>query len=389
MQLVLSSTTKTLEIETSIAGSIHVEVCYSDITDADASNPADAEYAISTATTTTIVAAPAASTSRKIQYLNVFNNGVTQAIKLKKDISGTEYILLKCTLQNGEALRIVNDKITVIDASGREKQQNSEQNNEIGESRSIFKVGTVPEAAGVIYCFSKDTGFPGAWAPGTPGVNGRNTDGTQAADVGCMNVGNPASGAWYLRDGNIVGTQTGQFIIADILWINTGLVVTTLTAQTFTQPTLPARDNNGATNGDGIQAGVLVTTVTTNASAITNMTMSYTNSDGVSGRTATIASFPATAVVGSFVKFQLQAGDKGVRSIQSVALGTSLVTGAISIVCFEELYSCSSTIANVGQVAFAKKLDLRLYDGHCLIPFWFASGTGAVTISGNMYFVNK
>lgn len=389
MQLVLSATTKSLEIETSVAGSIHVEVSYCDITDADASNPTDAQFAISTATTTTIVSAPAASTSRKIQYLNVYNNGVTQAIKLKKDVTGTEYILLKCTLQNGESLRIVNDKITILDSSGREKQQNSEQNNEIGESRTIFKVGTAPEAAGVMYCFSKDTGFPGSWAPGTPGLNGRNTDGTQVADVGCMNVGNPASGAWYLRDGNVIATQTGQFILADILWINSGLVVTTLTAQAITQPALPARDNNGATNGDGIQVGVLVTTVTTNAGAIANMTMSYTNSDGVAGRTATMASFPATAVVGSFVKFQLQAGDKGVRSIQSVTLGTSLVTGAISIVCFEELYSSSSTTANIGQVAFQKKLDLRLYDGHCLIPFWFSSGTGAVTISGNIYFINK
>ena len=185
------------------------------------------------------------------------------------------------------------------------------------------------------------------------------------------------------------GTVAGQFNLYDVVWVNTGLTVTTTTAQNITQPTLPARDNNGSTNGLGIYAGVLVTTATTNGSAITNMTMSYTNSDGTAGRTATIASFPATAVIGTFVPFQLQAGDKGIRSIQSVTLGTSLVTGAISIICFNPMASASVPLANSGSLAYSKRLDLRLYDGHCLLPFWLASSTTAVTINGNIYFVNK
>ena len=173
------------------------------------------------------------------------------------------------------------------------------------------------------------------------------------------------------------------------MWVNSGLVVTTTTAQSITQPTLPARDNNGSTSGLGVYAGILVTTATTNGSAITNMTMSYTNSDGTPGRTATIASFPATAVIGTFVPFLLAAGDKGIRSIQSITLGTSLVAGAISLICFNPILSNSVLLANTGSLAYPKKLDLRLYDGHCLIPFWLASNTTATTINGNIYFVNK
>lgn len=389
MQLHLSNTTHTLELETSVAGSIHYQCGYTDITSSGVSTPSDNQGVITTATTTSILSAPAASTTRKVQYLNVYNNGATNVVKIKKDISGTEYISIGVTLQNGETLRIINDKVTVLDPGGREKTQNTGDTEITGDVRSILKVGTASEAAGVFYSHSKDSGFPGAWAVGTPGVNGRNTDGTQAADNGCIQVGNAGAGAWYLRDINISGTVAGQFNLYDVLWVNNGLSVTTTTAQSITQPTLPARDNNGSTNGLGIYAGILVTTATTNGSAITNMTMSYTNSDGTAGRTATIASFPATAVIGTFVPFLLQAGDKGIRSIQSVTLGTSLVTGAISIICFNPMASASVPLANSGSLAYSKRLDLRLYDGHCLLPFWLAASTTAVTINGNIYFVNK
>lgn len=389
MQINLSNTTHTLELETSVAGSIHYQIGYTDITASAVSTPGDNQGIITTATTTSILSAPAASTTRRIQYLNVYNNGVTNVIKVKKDISATEYILCMVTLQNGESLRVVNDKLSVFDSSGREKTQNTGDSEISGEVRSLLKVGTASEAAGVLYSFSKDSGFPGAWAPGTPGLNGRNTDGTTSNDAGCISVEAAGSGAWYLRDLNMSGTVAGQFNLYDVLWVNSGLVVTTTTAQSITQPTLPARDNSGSTNGLGIFAGILVTTATTNGSAITNMTLSYTNSDGTAGRTATIASFPATAVIGTFVPFQLQAGDKGIRSIQSITLGTSLVTGAISLICFNPIASASIPLANSGSLAYQKRLDLRLYDGHCLLPFWLPSSTTAVTINGNIYFVNK
>lgn len=389
MQIHLSDTTHILELETSVAGSVHYQCGFTDITTLTVSNPSDNQGVITTASSTTIVSAPAASTVRKVQYVNVYNNGATNVVKLKKDISGTEYIIIGATLQNGETLRIVNDKVTVLDSGGREKTQNTGDSEISGDVRSILKVGTAPEAAGSFYCHSKDSGFPGAWSVGTPGLNGRNTDGTQSADNGCIQVGTPASGSWYLRDANISGTVAGQFNLFDVLWVNSGLVVTTTTAQNITQPALPARDNNGSTDGLGIYAGILVTTATTNGSAITNMTLSYTNSDNVSGRTATISSFPATAVVGTFVPFQLQAGDKGVRSIQSITLGTSLVTGAISLLCFNPMLTTSTILANTGSLAYPKKLDLKLYNGHCLLPFWLSTGTTAVTINGNIYFVNK
>ena len=389
MQINLSNTTHVLEITTSVAGSVHYQVGYTDITRSSVGTPTDSFGIITTATTTIIATAPAASTTRKIQYVNVFNNGASNTIILKKDISGTEFNILQVTLQQGETLRVVNDKVEVLDVSGRLKTQNTGLSEITGDSRVIFKVGTAPEAAGQYYCFAKDSGAPGAWSPGTPGINGRNTDGTTAADLGCITVGNPTSGAWYVRDFNIAASQVGQFILADVLWVNTGLVVTTTTAQAITQPTLPLRDNSGTSNGHGIGAGLLVTTATTNAAVISNITLQYTNSNGVAGRTGTISSFPATAVIGTFVPFQLQAGDVGVRSIQSITLGTTLTAGAISLIAFNFLGTSPVTIANVGSIAFEKQLDLRIQNGHCLLPFWLASNTTATNLTGTVYFVNK
>ena len=388
MLLNLSSTTHLLELETLVAGSVHYQLGYTDITATGVSLPQDEDGIITTATTTIIATTPSATTTRKIQYLNVYNNGVSNTITIKKDISGTEYILQKISLQKNENFRIVNDKVEVFDASGRVKLQTTGDTEIAGDSRVIFKVGTAPEAAGQYYCFAKDSGAPGAWLPGTPGINGRNTDGTTVADRGCISAGTPISGINYVRDIVTTASQAGTFILADVLWVNTGLVVTTTTAQAITQPTLPLRDNLGTSNGFGVGAGILVTTATTNAAVINNITLQYTNSNGVAGRTGTM-SYPATAVIGTFVPFQLAQGDVGVRSIQSITLGTTLTAGAISLIAFNFLGTCPVTIANVGSIAFQKQLDLRIENGHCLLPFWLASNTVGTNLTGTVYFVNK
>ena len=388
MQINLSNTTHTLELTTTVAGNIHYQIGYTDIAISSVTNPTDTVGIITSATTTTVLSAPAASTTRRVQYLNVYNNGVTNVITLKKDISAVENILIKVTLQSGETLRIVNDKVETLDPSGRVKLQNQSDTDIQGDSRVIFKVGTAPEAAGQYYCFAKDNGSPGAWLPGTPGLNGRNTNGTLSTDAGCITVGTPSSGANYIRDISISASVAGTFILADVLWVNSGLVVTTTTAQAITQPTLPARDNLGTTNGYGVGAGLLVTTATTNAAVINNITLQYTNSDGVAGRTGTM-SYPATAVIGTFVPFQLAQGDIGIRSIQSITLGTSLTAGAVSLICFNFLAISPVPLANVGSLAFQRKLDLKLNNEHCLLPFWLASAVTPTNLTGVIYFINK
>jgi len=202
-------------------------------------------------------------------------------------------------------------------------------------------------------------------------------------DGGCLPIKTPVAGSNYLTGFNCNSSVVGNRTLVDVMWVNSGLVPATITAQSITSPSWPARDNNGSTQGEGCYAGLLVTTVCTNAGAFTNMTMTYTNSDGVNLRTATVASFPQTAVVGTVVWFLLAAGDRGVRSIEAITLGTSLGTGAVSAFVGRILADVGNNIVNTGTAAtIDPTTGVKLYAGTCALLMGLMSGTGATTISG-------
>lgn len=248
---------------------------------------------------------------------------------------------------------------------------------------AFHKVSGTLEAAGVYYSPVYVAGIPGAMAAPASGLAGA----AVSARAGLVNV--PAPGGAlesYLAGLSAFATVAGYFELIDRVWDNSGLVVTTTTAQTINSVAFPARDHDGAVAGRGISLGIEVRTATTNAGAITNMTCSYTNSDGVAGRTGTIVSFPATAAIGTFVEVQLQAGDEGVQSVQSWTLGTSLAAGAVHLVAFRRL----SPIIPCGPGFATPPLDalatgaIRLYDGTAMQPLWMPSATTAVTLGGRI-----
>lgn len=404
--ILLTATTQTLELTTSAATSTDVYVAYVDIT-ATTFTPGQQNANIASAATTAILAAPAASTQRQVKFLSVRNRSATasQTVTLLHDTSATErHLTAAVTLAAGEVLEY-NDGTGFIvrNASGQEKQTATDTVGLSGMALELLKVGTATEAAGVRYGFNKDSGFPGAWVPGAPGLNGWWTDASVATNAanpagatqcGCWQLPNPASGGYYLNQVGIAASVASQVELFDLVWYNTGLAVATTTAQAISMPgaSIPARDRNGAVNGEGWQAGIYVTTATTNAGAVTNTTMSYTNSEGTAGRTATMASFPATAVIGTFVPFQLQAGDRGIRSIQSVTLGTSYVAGAISIMLYRTITCIPNPLANVGGIMNKLSDDptgTRLYNGTALCVRFLPSATTATTVSGCLRVVNR
>lgn len=252
-----------------------------------------------------------------------------------------------------------------------------------GWAAPFYKVGSAAEAAGQYYCYAKDAGMPGAWAPGTPGLTGRATDGTAAGDAGCLNFKNPASGSNYVTNFVAASNVAQLHFLIDILWVNSGTVVSTLGEQAINSVAFPARDANGSTNGEGVEVGILVTASSTNVGVITNTTLRYTNSANVDTRTATIAAYPATAIIGTLVPFQLAAGDKGVRSIQGVTLGTSYGGGSISLIAFRRIAFAPSPIVNVGGlIPNSSKTGVKVYNGSCLIPAYLATATTATTTHG-------
>lgn len=108
--ITLTNTTHILELTTGSATAVDVFVSYADHTTAGAVL-GDEQTLITTATTTTILSAPASSTQRQVKLITINNTGATpNTVTIKKDISATEYDLFYTTLQAHENLTYIDGK---------------------------------------------------------------------------------------------------------------------------------------------------------------------------------------------------------------------------------------------------------------------------------------
>ena len=394
--LLLNSTSDLVRLTTSLAAAtIEVHTSYIDVSGTTIT-PGRTNTLITTATTTTIVPAPGAGATRNVKAIYITNNsaGTNCDVTVLHTDGTTQVELMQFVLLPGENMGYREDGSWVHrDRAGAEYPP-AGLGAYNGRTIPFMKTGTAADTAGYWYCTSKDGGFPGAWSPGTPGVNGRATDGTQTADNGCIPIANPATGSNFLTELIMQANINHSHLFFDCLWVNSGVVVTTTTAQTLTTPTLPARDINGGTAGEGCMIAMLTTTANTNAAAITNATISYTNSKGVAGRTARLTAIAGSQitispVIGTITWFNLDAGDTGVQSIQSVTLGTSLVAGAVSFMICRDIASIGTTIANVAAQKVLGAPGTRLYNGTCMLHCYLASATTATFCNGELSVMEK
>lgn len=396
----LDSTAKSLEAFMGEAVTTTNPVYYVSYNDHTTSllTPGDTQGSLNGVTDVTILAAPTASTQRQVTCLSIYNGDtVTHTVSIQKDVSATEYLIIKVTLAVGESLQWTRESgWRVMDVAGRYREVASSAAGLNGRLSFFFKPGTAPDTVGYWYSLSKDAGFPGAWAPGTPGLAGRTTDGVAAGDEGCLLIANPSSGVNFLANFIASGTLAALVMLYDVLWVNSGIAVTTTTGQTINSVAFPARDINGSTNGEGLMIGLLFVAAATNAAVINGATVTYTNSDGTASRTATLvnlvgAQIPVSPTIGTIVWFRLAAGDKGVRSIQTVTLGTSLVTGTVSLLVARPLAVVPAGVPNAGAQLTPPNSNpgVRLYNSTCALVCIQASSTTANTVSGAAVVVER
>jgi hypothetical protein len=394
--LLLTSVSDLLQITTATATStIEVHASYVDISGTTIT-PLRTNTRITTAATTTVVSSPAASTQRNIKGLYITNNstGTSCSVSVNHTDGTSNVELMQFVLLAGENMGYREDGSWIHrDAQGAEYPA-AGLGNYAGRSIPFMKTSTATDVVGCWYCTSKDGGYPGAWAVGTPGVNGRVTDGTLSTDYGCIPIANAVTGANYLTAIEMASSVNHTNDFFDVLWVNTGLVVTTTTAQSITTPTLPARDVNGTTNGEGCTIALLLTTASTLAAAGANLTVNYTNSSGVAGKTARLSAIagsqvPATPVIGTIVWFQLDAGCTGVRSIQGITLTTSMVTGSISLMICRDIATIGTAVVNVSTPKVIGSPGIRLYNGTCLLHNILCSATTATFFSGSLVVMEK
>ena len=407
--IILDATTKSLELETSTTASTDYYVSYADHT-TTTFVPGDSEGQITTATTTTIVSAPGASTQRQIKYATVVNRSTsaTQTVIFKVDVSGTErHISGTLVLAPREGARLnENGDILEYDANGVVKA--ASLSSGIGGGVYAYqKAGTAKDAAGYWIAYAKDAGFPGAMNLGTPGVNGTGTDCSVAtsgadprgaAELGANVLPDPASGSLYLNDVDFTSSNVETIQLVDILWYNTGLTVTTTTNQAITFGTLQARDLNGSSNGEGVQAALYALTALGNAAVVANTTLDYTDQSGNTANTATFSGVvgwqaPATPVIGTWMPFQLAAGDRGIRSVQGITLGTSYTSGTMSLILYRPLATVPVIAAYTGNGVknyyFSIPPGVKIYPNSCIWAISVANGTTASNITGTYSIIER
>lgn len=103
--MILDATTKKVQLVTSAAVTVDVFATWFDHA-AGVVTPGSTPTAITTATTTDIVAAPAASTQRNISEIMIRNKHASTSVDVTVliDVSATDYELYKTTLRAGETL---------------------------------------------------------------------------------------------------------------------------------------------------------------------------------------------------------------------------------------------------------------------------------------------
>lgn len=251
--------------------------------------------------------------------------------------------------------------------------------------RVYGKDAVTAEQAGIPHTPWYTAGVTGAGAAPTGGLNGAtfsaSVSGAITVPTGVTSENSYLSKITAVQTGNI-----GGLWLIDRIWGNVP-VVTTTGAQAVTSPTWPARDETASTNGAGVLLALEVSSTTGNAGTITNTTVSYTNSAGTAGRTATLASFPITGLTGTWVLFSLQAGDVGVRSVQSITLGTSYVSGVIHLMAFRLICELETPTANIPARASFTSLNAPVvWDLSVPQLVYWPTSTALGSVYGSLWF---
>lgn len=258
---------------------------------------------------------------------------------------------------------------------------------------------TTAATAGEWHCLARGAGFPSADTIYNTGTN-----------LAFQSVSDTTTGAGGLYHGGNVSTATKHIINAsavtaasttapcilmliDLLGFYRVTTITVTTAQTFDNTVTIPRYTTGA----GVMAFAWNTNATAMGAATPTISLSYTNSDGISGKT-TPAVLPTckTAAANGLILYSgtgsgkynpfipLAAGDKGIRSIQSLTLSTSYVSGEFSVgLCKPIMTMPITTIGVASERDFVNQLPSlpRVYDGANLIWLMYSGAATPVNSS--------
>lgn len=224
------------------------------------------------------------------------------------------------------------------------------------------------------------TGIPGASTATAIGINGEAVTPALGSTGGRILRTNPGSGNAYIGRLAANATNAGTLWLIDRVWQNSGLVVTSTTAQAITPAALPARDGAGTTDGANIMAAIEWSAA--GGAGAPTVTLTYTDQDGNTGATGTFTGV-ASPAAGTFEIFTLAAGDTGIRAPTSFIQSATRTSGTMHLVLFRVLAQVEVTAANIGNAIDALTSGLpRIYNDSVLQLVWFPTATTATTFMG-------
>lgn len=232
-------------------------------------------------------------------------------------------------------------------------------------------------------------GAPGAGVMDSTTSGGVALSSTSAQVVGQIQHTDPGSGNSYLGRLQMQSGTQGSLLLCDRLWHGSDIIsaavisVTSTSLQTVTSmPALPARDNAGSANGDGVLIGVEIYAAT--GAGVPTITLGYTNQAGTASRSSTnIDTVVASGAIGAFYRMGLQAGDTGVKSVQGITLSVSMTSGNIGLVAYRILAALEITSAQIPNAIDALTGGFpRIFNGTVPFLIFIPSSTTASSISG-------
>ncbi len=260
--------------------------------------------------------------------------------------------------------------------------------------------GTTAHTAGMWYLLSQTGGNPAASSILGTGTNlafQALTDATATA-AGIRHGGDVGGFKQIINASAFSASATTMpaiFMLVDLLGFYPITTVTTTGAQTLNNTvTLPRY-----TDGAGVQAIVVPSTVM--GAATPTITLGYTNSVGTASRaTPSTPALPlgntaaaVSSVVysgtgsGKYGPFMPQAnGDAGIRSVQSISLSASYVSGVLNLLLVKPLLTLPMT--TIGVAAERDLLNQvpslpKVYDGACLA--WMMYAGAATPVNSPFY----
>jgi hypothetical protein len=216
---------------------------------------------------------------------------------------------------------------------------------------------TTVYAAGNWYDWSFAPGNPVADPNFSGGTNLTSSSRSESFGVGIYNAGNVSSDTKHVINASAYNASTlgvpGVLMLVDQLLFYPITTVTTTTSQLLTTSvTLPRY-------ADGVGVRAYIAAGSTMGAGATNLGLSYTNQSGVAARSLPfIVSAPSSSAGGTIIHtgnaanrygpfLPLQAGDRGIRSVQSITIQTSMVSGFLTLVLCKPLFTLPLTTVGV------------------------------------------